>query len=91
MNINLIRWVAIVILPLILAIYVQAAQPANAADVLVNGIILACANVFLLKWVLFAYIGARLKADKITQKHALWQFVPLILFAIYIVYYFQAA
>lgn len=46
MNINLIRWVAIVILPLILAIYVQAAQPANAADVLVNGIILACANVF---------------------------------------------
>lgn len=91
MNINLLRWAILWILPVILAIYFQAAKPENPADFLVNGIILACANVFLFKWVLFAYIAARLKSDKITQKHAFWQFLPLILFAIYIVYYFQAA
>lgn len=91
MNANTIRWLGVCLIPLTLVIWFQAAPAQNATDALINGIILACANVFLLKWVLFAYIGARLQHDCPTQRHALWQFVPLGLFAIYVIGYFQAA
>lgn len=91
MNANEIRWLGVCFIPLGLWLGLQAAPAKDATDYLINGIILACANVFLFKWVLFAYIGARLKQDNATQRQALWQFVPLMLFAVAIVWYFQAA
>lgn len=91
MNANIIRWLGVCLIPLIFIIWFQAAPAKDATDYLINGIILACADVFLLKWVLFAYIGARLRKDSTSQYHALWQFMPLIGWMIYLVWYFQAA
>lgn len=91
MNANKIRWLGVCLVPMMLGMWFQISPAKDATDYLINGIILACANVFLFKWVLFAYIGARLKQDNATQRQALWQFVPLVLFAVAIVGYFQAA
>lgn len=83
-----VRWLAVCLIPLILLIWFIIFPAANPRDHLINGIIMACAAVFLFKMVLFAYIGSHLRQDRTAKKHALLQMLPPVLFGVYIAYYF---
>lgn len=84
------RWLAVCLLPPAAAAWFWFRPAADGTDYLINGIILACLCVFLFKYVLFALIGAHLRGDPAARKQAAWQFVPLLLFTVYIVFYFVA-
>lgn len=88
MTSNLIRWLAVCLIPLILLIWFTLNPAATPKDHLINGIIMACAAVFLFKMILFAFIGAHLRQNAAAKKQALWQMLPPIFFGIYIAYYF---
>lgn len=91
MNTHRRRWFIVCLLPLAAAAWFALNPAADAADYLLNGIILACLCVFLIKYVLFALIGAHLRGDAAARKQAAWQLLPLAVFAAYIVGYFVAA
>ena len=88
MNPHQRRWLAVCLLPLVLTAILAWRGAADAKTVLTNGIILACAAVFLFKYVLFALIGAHLRQDGYGRRQAALQMLPLAVFVLYIVYYF---
>lgn len=55
---------------------------------LINGIIMACECVFLLKWIIFAMIAHHLRGEHALKTQTAWLLLPLMVFAGYIVFYF---
>lgn len=88
MNTHLIRWIAVTLLPLLAVLWFTLFPASDPTDYLINGIILSCLCVFLLKAVLFAMIGAHLKQQHAQKRQALLQLIPLIFFTIFIIWYF---
>lgn len=85
-----IRWAVVTLLPIVLTLWTVLFPAPDPTDHLINGIILSCACVFLFKAILFALIAAHLKQHNTSKRHATLQMLPLLLFAIYIVYYFAS-
>lgn len=88
MNAIIMRWCAVCLMPIGLATWFALNPATDAADHLINGIIMACAAVFLFKMALFAMIAGSLRQDARAKKHGLWQMLPPLLFGIYVAYYF---
>ncbi len=82
------RWLIVCALPLLLSAWFALRPAADATGYLINGIILSCACVFLLKYVLFSVISAHLRGDAAAKRQACRQLLPLAVFAGYIVFYF---
>ncbi|MDO4997798.1 MAG: hypothetical protein Q4E16_04045 [Neisseria sp.] len=87
----LIRALVVCLLPLFTAIFF-ALNPAEAGSstFLIYGIILACECAFLFKWIVFAIIAHHLRGEHTLKLQTAWLFIPLILLAVYIAYYFGA-
>ena len=60
----------------------------DATGYLLNGVVMCCACVFLLKYVLFALVSAHLRQDAAAKRRALLQLLPLAAFGGYVAYYF---
>lgn len=88
MNPHQRRWLAVCLLPPLLAAVLAWRGAADAKTGMLHGIMLVCAAVFLFKYVLFALIGAHLRHDLPARRQAALQMLPLAAFALYIVYYF---
>lgn len=82
------RWLAVCLLPLLTSVWFLLNPAADQSSHLLNGVILSCLCVFLFKYILFALIAAHLRGDLPARKQAAWQFLPLIIFTAYIVFYF---
>ena len=74
---HLKSWLAVCLLPLLLALWF-----------VLNGVVMCCACVFLLKYVLFALVSAHLRQDAAAKRRALLQLLPLAVFGGYVAYYF---
>ena len=55
---------------------------------MLHGVVMCCACVFLLKYVLFALVSAHLRQDAAAKRRALLQLLPLAVFGGYVAYYF---
>ncbi len=85
---HLKSWLAVCLLPLLLALWFALNPAADATDYLQHGVIMCCLCVFLLKYVLFTLVAAHLRQDAPAKRHALLQLLPLLLFGGYVAYYF---
>lgn len=83
-----IRWITIIVFPIALMLWFTFNPAKEQTDYLINGIILSCVCVFLLKAVLFAIISSHLKQQTTEKKYALYQLIPIFFFALYIIWYF---
>ncbi|OAM26096.1 MULTISPECIES: hypothetical protein [Eikenella] len=88
MSPSLRSWLAVCLLPLLLALWFALNPAADATGYLQNGVIMCCACVFLLKYVLFALVSAHLRQDVPAKRRALLQLLPLAAFSGYVAYYF---
>ena len=89
-KILIIRWLIVCLIPLItLAIFVVNA-PEDAAQHLINGIILACEATFLFKFILFETIKHHLKQEFDLKRQTMLLFIPIILLIVYLFHYFGA-
>ena len=89
-KILIIRWLIVCLIPLItLAIFVVNA-PEDAAQHLINGIILACEATFLFKFILFDTIKHHLKQEFDLKRQTMFLFIPIILLIVYLFHYFGA-
>ena len=74
---HLKSWLAVCLLPLLLALWFALNPAHDATGYLLHGVVMCCACVFLLKYVLFALVSAHLL-----------QLLPLAVFGGYVAYYF---
>lgn len=81
-------WLAVCLLPLLLVGWFAWRPAADATGYLLNGVIMCCACVFLLKYVLFALVSAHLRQDAAAKRRTLRQLLPLAVFSAYVAYYF---
>ena len=89
-KILIIRWLIVCLIPLItLAIFVVNA-PEDAAQYLINGIILACEATFLFKFILFETIKHHLKQEFDLKRQTMLLFIPIVLLIVYLFHYFGA-
>ncbi|MBH5328839.1 hypothetical protein H9Q10_04055 [Eikenella sp. S3360] len=88
MSPSLRSWLAVCLVPLLLALWFALNPATDATGYLLNGVVMSCAGVFLLKYVLFALVSAHLRQDVPAKRRALWQLLPLLAFGGYVAYYF---
>ena len=69
--------------------FVAAAFAVNMTGTSLHGVVMCCACVFLLKYVLFALVSAHLRQDAAAEQRALLQLLPLAVFGGYVAYYFM--
>ncbi len=82
------RWLAVCLIPLGTALWFSLNAPYSDTRHLINGIILVCEGVFLLKFVLFEAIAHHLKQEYTAKQQTLWLLLPLLLLSVYLLYYF---
>ena len=58
---HLKSWLAVCLLPLLLALWFALNPAHDATGYLLHGVVMCCACVFLLKYVLFALVSAHLR------------------------------
>ncbi|MFD1245595.1 hypothetical protein [Paralysiella testudinis] len=85
-----LRWLLVCLLPAATIAFFLLNPPASPLRHLINGIVLVCEAVFLLKWVLFEAIGHHLKQEHALKRQTLWLLLPISLLAAYCVFYFVA-
>ena len=85
---HLKSWLAVCLLPLLLALWFALNPARDATGYLLHGVVMCCACVFLLKYVLFALVSAHLRQDAAAKQRALLQLLPLAAFGGYVAYYF---
>lgn len=85
------RWLMICLIPSLTIAYFWLNPPDTGLRHLINGIILACEAVFLLKWVGFEIISHHLKQEHQQKRQTQWLLLPIALLIGYCVYYFIAA
>ena len=85
-----LRWLLVCLLPAATIVFFLLNPPATPLRHLINGIVLACEAVFLLKWVQFEAIGHHLKQEHALKRQTLWLLLPISLLAAYCVFYFVA-
>ena len=81
---HLKSWLAVCLLPLLLALWFALNPAHDATGYLLHGVVMCCACVFLLKYVLFALVSAHLRQDAAAKRRALLQLLPLAVFGGYV-------
>lgn len=65
---HLKSWLAVCLLPLLLALWFALNPAHDATGYLLHGVVMCCACVFLLKYVLFALVSAHLRQDAAAKR-----------------------
>ena len=86
----LVRWLVVCLIPLATLAVFASNPPEDAAQHLINGIILACEATFLFKFVLFETIKHHLKQEFNLKRQTMLLFIPIILLIVYLFHYFGA-
>lgn len=86
----IIRWLAVCLIPLATLAVFAVNPPEDAAQHLINGIILACEATFLFKFVLFDTIKHHLKQEFDLKRQIMLLFIPIVLLIVYLFHYFGA-